>query len=156
MRRIVIFNYIEEFGYLNIIGLIVLGLFVAFVVSYFKKRKAEKNKVEGASILVLKKQNIYNENFADQIKVKEVNGEKVTEFIYSGRPAIYIGPGSNEIVVYAKLGNRKTVVKKLNLKIDYDKVYTLYYILQTNQYLLCEGYEFEKEVNDIIAKGQIL
>ncbi len=151
-----LFNFVEEFGYLNTLGLILLGVVVSLLVDYYKKRKAENKKVEGASILVLEKQNIYNKDLADKIVVKEVYGEKVTEFTYSGRAAIYIGPGSNEIVVYAKLGNNKTEAKKLNIRIDYDKVYTLYYLIQTNQYLLCEGYEFEKDVNVLINKGQIL
>ncbi|WP_067140119.1 hypothetical protein [Oceanivirga salmonicida] len=154
LRRI--FSSVEKFGYLNTLALIVLGIVATLIFEYLKKRKAENKKVEWASILILEKQNIHNKSFADKIVVKEVYGEKVTEFIYSGSSAIYIGPGSNEIVVYAKIGDKQTEPKKINIRIDYEKIYTLYYLIETNQYLIYEGYEFEKDINDIINKGKIL
>ncbi len=131
-----------------VMTVLIFGMLVLLLNAKIRKKNAEKNKPEGAAILVLKKQNSFNDNFAEQVRVLKVNGRQGQWFFYKARPAIYLPPGDNEIVVYAEWAQSvqklfKTESKKLQLKVKQDTVYTLYYVIQTAQYLIYEGDKYE-------------
>lgn len=131
-----------------VLTVVIIGFIVLIVNANTKKKNAERNKVEGAALLILKKQNSFNNNFAEQIRVVEINGEKAQWFFYKTRPAVYLKPGKNELIVYAEWAQSikriiKTAPRKIELSVDYDSVYTIYYKIEIDQYLLYRGDEYE-------------
>lgn len=129
---------------------LIIGFTILIVNAKIKKENAERNKVEGAALVILKKQNSFNNDFAEQIRIVEVNGEKADWFFHKTRPAIYLKPGKNELIVYAEWAQSiqkffKTVPEKLHLDLNYDTIYTLYYIIEIQKYLLCKGDRYEGE-----------
>ncbi|RRD40899.1 hypothetical protein EII29_00150 [Leptotrichia sp. OH3620_COT-345] len=155
-------DLIRKMGFSNWIGtypvnpltivttVLIIGFIVLIVNAKVKKNNAKRNKVEGAALVILKKQNSFNNDFAEQVRVMEVNGKKADCFFYKTRPAIYLDPGKNELIVYAEWAQSiqkffKTKPEKINLNLNYNTVYTLYYIIETQQYLLCKGDRYERE-----------
>lgn len=127
---------------------IIIGIIVLILNAKIRKKNAQKHKVQGSSIIILKKQNFANIDFAEQIRVQKINGEKANWFFYKTRPAIYIIPGQNEVIAYAFWAKSiqkliSTKPKKLYLQIEENKVYSLYYMIQTEQYFICEGEDYE-------------
>ena len=56
---------------------LVVGLVVLFANSRIRRRNAERHKPAGASILVIQKRNGSNGNFAENVRVSAINGEKM-------------------------------------------------------------------------------
>lgn len=131
-----------------VLTVLIIGFIVLAVNAKTKKKNAERTKVEGAALLILKKQNSFNNNFAEQIRVMDINGERAEWFFYKTRPALYLKPGKNELIVYAEWAQSirkiiKTAPRKIVINVDYDSIYTIYYKIETDEYLLYKGDEYE-------------
>ena len=131
---------------------LVVGLVVLFANSRIRRRNAERHKPAGASILVIQKRNGSNGNFAENVRVSAINGEKSCWFFHKAAAAVYLGPGENVLEVYAQWarGGRTVTLYRTNpvvltLTVASDKIYALHYDVRSSCYLLTEGDAYEDE-----------
>lgn len=168
------FELIKELGFgkwislypINPVTIVVfaalIGILIIFLNARLRKSHSENNKVEGSSILFLNKKNPFNEKLATQIEVKEINGKKAVWFRHQSRPAIYLVPGDNTLTLYATWASSirrsvKTETKTLTVRAKPNNVYTMYYLINSNQYLMVEGDRMEdKEWESQLGKDCIV
>lgn len=127
-----------------VVGVVIVGIVVLFINAKIRKRKAGYFLVDNpdASILILGKLRVGDVNYADSIQVVSVNNQKVNWFFYRPMiPAIYIKPGHNEIVLYAKwarskggrIANYKSEIITLPIDIKVNERYSLEFHIPENK-----------------------
>lgn len=129
---------------------VMFGIIVLIINAKVRRRNAERNWTEGDALVILKKQNMSFLPLAEQVQVSDVDGDFVNWFFYKMRPAIYLSPGKRDLTVYAEWSKSihthyKTDPRMIQVSIKPDGIYSLYYLIETGEYLLCEGDVYEDE-----------
>ncbi len=152
------FELIKELGFtewisrypVNPLSLVVFillaGIAVLIINAKIKKAAAEKNKPDGAALVLLKPRINSNKNLAENVRVISINGKKAAWFFFQTIPAVYLPPGNTCIEVYAEWAQKggglvkicKTESKTLELTIKPEVRYSLYYELDSSRYVLTE------------------
>lgn len=156
-----VFLYLSEHLGIAAVCAIFLGLIIGLPVVFIRRRRATAyTKINpNAVILTTFKKKIADNDWADNLIIKSVNGKKAIQFLLApGVPAVYLPCGESRIVVVAKWARKKsrmikttaTPKKELQVTTEKGKHYSLEYNISSERFV------FEEYDNPDLFKSQSL
>lgn len=160
-RGMHIFSYLSEHLGIAVVCAIALGLIIGLPVVFIEGRNTSAYTKVNPNVVILTtfKKNVADNDWADNLIIKSVNGNTAIQFLLApGIPAVYLPCGESKIVVVAKWSRKKGILikttatpkKELQVTTEKGKNYSLEYNISSERFV------FEEYDNPDLFKSQRL